>query len=216
VKAYLRREDKMKFIHKAVDIVKALLDGKDRKKLVESALMVLIAGIIIVLAGSMFLDNGENSGKDVKKNAAVPEAMEAASRNVEKDDSGDIAREIGRVLSEIEGAGKVTVMITYVSGEEIVPAQDIRKIQNNTQERDSGGGTRTISEDEYESSIVFVDGEGGNKKPIILKTKMPEVKGVVIVAEGAGDSVVKENLVRAAQVLMDVPVHKIQVFKKSK
>jgi len=208
------RRGKMNPIKKGMEFLKALAD-KGEKKLLEYAIMVVIIGIIIMIAaGTFFESNAGSTGDENKKNLSG-EDMEVASRNVSENKFDDIANDIAKVLSEIEGAGKVTVMITYNSGEEIVPAQDVRRIRNITQERDSGGGTRDIDQYEYESSIVFED-NGGENSPIVLKTKMPEVKGVIVVAEGAGNAVVKENLVRAVQVLTDVPIHKIQVFKRGK
>ena len=52
------------------------------------------------------------------------------------------------------------------------------------------------------------------KKPIILKEVLPEVKGVVVVADGASDTLIKERLVNAVKVLFDIPIHKIQVFER--
>lgn len=202
-------------IKKGLEFLKTLTDKGEKKKLLEYAMMVVIVGIIIIIVASTFLENNTGSAGDGNKQSLSKEDMEVAGRDVSRDKFDDIAHDIAKVLSEIEGAGKVTVMITYNSGEEIVPAQDVRRIRNITQERDSGGGTRDVDQYEYESSIVFEDG-GGVKSPIVLKTKMPEVKGVIVVADGAGDAVVKENLARAVQVLTDVPIHKIQVFKRGK
>ena len=41
----------------------------------------------------------------------------------------------------------------------------------------------------------------------------PKVKGVVV-ADGGGDLTVRENLLRAVEVLLDVPVHKVQVYEE--
>jgi stage III sporulation protein AG len=51
---------------------------------------------------------------------------------------------------------------------------------------------------------------------VVIKEILPEVKGVIVVAEGASNIEVRESLTRAVQVLSGVAVHKIQVFVKSK
>jgi len=42
---------------------------------------------------------------------------------------------------------------------------------------------------------------------------MPEVKGVLVVAEGASDATVKENLVNSVKVLLDIPFIRYRLWK---
>jgi stage III sporulation protein AG len=107
-------------------------------------------------------------------------------------------------------------MVTYVSSKEIVPAYDSKNSENNTSEKDSGGGTRSIGQSSRENGVAYEEVQGGSRKPIILKELLPEVKGVVIVADGASDPEVKEDLTRATQILLDVPIHKVSVFDRKK
>ena len=50
--------------------------------------------------------------------------------------------------------------------------------------------------------------------PYIVKTLQPDVEGVLVVAEGADDSIVKKNISEAVQVLFGIDVHRIKVAKK--
>ena len=43
---------------------------------------------------------------------------------------------------------------------------------------------------------------------------MPEVVGVIVVAEGAGSQVVKENIKNAVEAVVNISAHRIQVFAK--
>ena len=52
-------------------------------------------------------------------------------------------------------------------------------------------------------------------KPVLLKEKMPEIQGIIIVADGAGDTSVRLEIIRAVQALLKVPNGKIEVFKRS-
>ena len=52
-------------------------------------------------------------------------------------------------------------------------------------------------------------------KPVLIAEKFPEIQGVVIVAEGAGNAAVKLEIIRAVQALLEVPNEKIEVFKRS-
>jgi stage III sporulation protein AG len=117
------------------------------------------------------------------------------------------------ILSKIDGAGEVDVMITYVSGAEIVPAVDLKKSDSSTQEKDTGGGTRNVDQHDYESEIVYYEKTDGCKTPVVIKDLQPVIKGVIVVAKGGDNPQVKEKLTKAVQVLVDIPVHRIQVFK---
>ena len=52
-------------------------------------------------------------------------------------------------------------------------------------------------------------------KPVVLREKMPEVQGVVIVADGADMPSVRLEITKAVQALLKVPNGNIEVFKMS-
>lgn len=194
--------------------LKDMLDGKDRKKLIENAVIIIIIGIIIIIAASTFL-SGNKKNVDTASKAVdqKPEAAEVMAQSVNGDKTGE---ELAVLLSRVQGAGRVEVMITYVSGSENVPAYDTKKSESSTVEKDSDGGTRSISQGEFDSSVVYQDMQDGGKSPVILKELRPVVRGVVVVADGAASPEVKERICSAVQVLLDVPMHRIQVLQMKK
>jgi stage III sporulation protein AG len=60
---------------------------------------------------------------------------------------------------------------------------------------------------------VYEEGGSGVKKPIVVKELMPKVQGVLVVAQGVNEPTVKENIVNSVRVLLNVPIHKIQVVE---
>lgn len=50
-------------------------------------------------------------------------------------------------------------------------------------------------------------------EPFIVKEKTPEIEGIVVVAEGGDDIIVKDAISKAAQALFNVPAHKVEVLK---
>jgi stage III sporulation protein AG len=60
---------------------------------------------------------------------------------------------------------------------------------------------------------VYSSTSGG--EPYVVKEIEPEVEGILVVAEGAGNETVVNEITYAVQVLFDVPVHKIKVVKMS-
>ncbi|MCX8129023.1 MAG: stage III sporulation protein AG [Clostridia bacterium] len=204
----------MGFFERVIEKVKDFMGGKIKKRVVENSVIVIIIGIIIVIAGSTLFDGKKDEEPKPIKNE--DSSAQEVSKIIDASDSTEIEKRVEKVLSQINGAGKVTVLVTYASGKELVPATDVKKTGNDTAEKDNGGGTRNINQSDFESRLAYEEEQGGSKKPIIIKEILPEVKGVVVVADGASDPRVKDDLSKAVRVLMDVPSHKIQVFERTK
>ncbi|HOM01343.1 MAG TPA: stage III sporulation protein AG [Acetivibrio sp.] len=204
-------------IKETIERFKNMLDKDKNNKWGENLVILIIIGMIVIIAGGTLFggnDKKKDEGKGIKNEdtASTREVL-----NVDADDGkSQLEKDIENILGKIQGVGKVSVMITYASGKEIVPYTDVKRSDNSTDERDSSGGTRRAVQNSYESSIVYEENEKGVKKPIITKELMPEVKGVLVVAEGASDATVRENLIHSVKVLLDIPAHKIQVVEGRK
>ncbi len=211
----------MNKLTKIMKKIKLRLVSYGSKKIIEKAAIVAIAGIICLIAGSVLFED------TLKKNNVGPAAVTVSGekqvpadqtsaetlKRTDVESKSEMEENLRSILSQINGAGKVDVMITFVSGNESVPAVDVTTSQNTTQEKDKEGGARDIKESNKENSIVYEESQGV-KKPFVVKEILPRVKGVVIVAEGAGDAEVRSNLTKAAQALLEVAAHKIQVFQR--
>lgn len=58
---------------------------------------------------------------------------------------------------------------------------------------------------------VFVFAQG-RSDPIILKEKEPQIKGVLVVAEGAGNVAIKGQLSKTVQSLFALPAHRVMIL----
>jgi stage III sporulation protein AG len=188
--------------------------NKDNKKLGENLVIMMIIGIIIIIAGGSLFGDDKKKEPEIKN--TEPKKLETLGGVGKLDEKTELEIKVEEILSQINGAGVVKVLITYESGAEIVPFTNIKKSDEAIDERDSAGGTRKSNQTSYESSIVYEEEGSGIKKPIIVKEVYPKVKGVVVVADGGGDLTIRENLLRAVQVLLDVPVHKVQIYERKK
>lgn len=138
--------------------------------------LILIIGIVLMVVG----------GKDNKK-----ENIETTKTEVLTDE-----KRLEDILSQIDGVGEVSVMITYYSSSEKDLAYETKTSSRNLEE----------SEDK---KAVMTDGE-----PMVVKEVYPDVKGVIVTAQGAGRTDVKAAISEAVSATLDVPVHKICIFKK--
>lgn len=199
---------------KLIEKLKDIWNNQSKRRIIENSAIIIIIGVIIIIAGGSFF--GGNEATNSNKTAVGASESQETGKILNLEEKVELEKRIEDFLSQIDGAGNVNVMITYVSGKEIVPATDTKKTENDTQEKDSSGGTRSTKQNNFESKIVYEEMQGGGKKPIIIKEIHPPVKGVVVVADGAKEPKVRESLMKAVQVLVDVPIHKIQILERKR
>ncbi|MCM0650373.1 stage III sporulation protein AG [Clostridium swellfunianum] len=119
------------------------------------------------------------------------------------------------VLQDIDGVGRVNVMLTFDGSEEQIPAVNINNSTNNTKEKDNAGGTRETTQKNDGSTIVITN-DGMKNQPLIVKTANPKVIGVVVVAEGAKERAIELKIIKAVTGLYNVATDKVSVFPMKK
>ncbi len=105
------------------------------------------------------------------------------------------------LLGEIEGVGRVQVMLTVRRGIE-------RNYAYNTSSRsggDQGAG-------EHQSQLAVVSG-GGTEEPVASSVSGPEYQGALVVCEGAGSPQVRLEVTQAVRALTGIPADRIQISK---
>lgn len=171
---------------------------EDKKKLY----IILAVGIIILISSNIL-------SKDKVKET------EPMVNSITDDDIHQEERRLEKILSEVSGAGKTKVMITYDVGTEKVVAQDtiIKKAITDTPS-DTGGenGNLDISEDRQ----AVMSGSGSSQAPFVSKEIYPKIRGVLVVAEGADNSEVQYNIKNAVAAVLGVPYYRVQVLQKAK
>lgn len=136
-------------------------------------------------------------------NAAQGKAVQSRSEIETADD----AQRLAEVLSGIKGAGKVEVMITYESDGELVPAY-----QREENENRSSNGTQESYSLSSSNKIVTVY-EQGTTTALILMKKKPQVKGVIVIAQGASDLTVRMSLSQAVRTVLQVSADRVDIFE---
>ncbi len=110
---------------------------------------------------------------------------------------------LGNVLSDLKGAGNISVMITLESyGETIIAEKRESKTITN-------GDTSTTT---VTSEPIMIS-SGGSYSPIVLSEGLPKIKGVIVISNGASDAFVRLRIVEAVQTLLSVSSQNIQVFE---
>ncbi|MEM5769309.1 MAG: hypothetical protein AAGU23_10185 [Bacillota bacterium] len=166
-------------------------------------------GIGLLIVGTFI-----TSPKSTPESIAPPpknQSVETLSRSYEEILEGKLANK----LSQIRGAGMVMVTITLESGPQQEYAKNITRESRVIQEKDTTGGTRTTTETK-ENDQILVSRESGADRPVIAREIKPQIKGVLVVAEGAADSQIKAQLMRAVESGLGVPPYKITVLPQKR
>lgn len=169
-----------------------------------SKYMWLVMGLVLLVLGITFWPMGNPKG--TKTQTVVKQTTVKESQSYEE----ALEKKLASILSKMEGVGEVNVMVTIVSNEEKVLAEDMTTNIQRTEEKDQAGGTRVSDTNNTTQKVVLQD----NNTPYVIKQNAPIIKGVLILAQGAGDGGVKESVTNAVASLLDVPVHKISVEKR--
>jgi len=193
------------------EFYKSILNPKGKLG-VWGIVILIILGISLMIIPEIFLDN--------KKESVVPEEIPIVTReNMDATVSSLIsleevlARQIIDILCQIEGVGRISVAVSLAAGLEQDYARNVNNQKAVVEEKDTQGGIRVTTETDEQTEYVLVQ---SRNEPLILKEKAPQIKGVLVVAEGAKDVEMKIQLSRAIQSLLDLPAHKIMILPKER
>lgn len=117
---------------------------------------------------------------------------------------------LSEVLSKISGAGRVSVMINFAGTSELVTEKTTNTSTDKTVDSDKSGNRETESKTESLSPVIIQ--KNGEDSPLIIKEILPEIVGVIVVAEGAKNTSVRINLLQAVQTLLSVSADKVEIF----
>ena len=105
------------------------------------------------------------------------------------------------IISAIDGAGKVQVMVTLESGSEEVYLYN-----------SDYGGKEENGKNSYEQKKEYIIvGDSEEEKGIVVRTVEPKIRGVAVVCEGAGNETVKNRIVQTVTALLDISSANVSV-----
>lgn len=183
----------------------------------DQLIVILLFGILllVIVIPTKKTPQVSQKGSQTEKNT-----QKNTQRNSDSTDAGTNAQYIDQMearletmLKQVEGVGKVKVMLTVKGTGEVIVEKDKPQTQSQVSESDSNGGSRETTENSWEESTVYIQNEEGNKVPYVAKELEPEIEGVLIIAQGGGNAAVVKNICDAVQALFRVEIHKIKVMK---
>lgn len=184
-------------------------DGKDRKKTTEN---LIVLGIILIVT-VIFINYISKDDKTIKKQANSNKVL-ADSSNIPdlEGNENQLEKKLENILSKISGVGDVDVMITFSQSSRTIPLYNEDTKETTTEEKDTSGGVRKVTENNSNKEVVY-DETSGTKSVITQSVVSPTIEGAVVIARGAINAGVKNNIVQAVEAVTGLATHKIQVFE---
>ncbi|MGE5552789.1 MAG: hypothetical protein ACM3XZ_02555 [Betaproteobacteria bacterium] len=185
-------------------------------------LLLGLLGVVLLAMGSLSPGSTDapvtRFGEAGTKHPTSPHAGEdspAAAASEADQYAVELEQALAETLSQVAGAGDVSVRIFLASGPRYEYARKTSADTRTTQESDPGGSSRVISEQHEEGEVtVRRGGAGGEDVPVVVVTHLPAVQGVLVVASGATDPMVRAELSRAVQTALNLPPHRVRVLAK--
>lgn len=189
-------------------------NGKNKN--IGTLIILILIGVLLLIASTAFKGTGTSTtlAQTSKSNNSQSQAQDITSDQITTYER-QLENNLQRTLENIQGVGKVDVMIYFEGGEELVPAVNDNGSTSDIEEKDNSGGTRSTNQKTNGSTVVITT-EGDVSKPLILKTYEPRITGVCVVAEGANDDIISLKLTQAVVNLFNLPINKVNVYPMKK
>lgn len=168
------------------------MSGKERMGRLLSALEKYKYVALVALVGVLLLVWPAPDSRETADAQAQPRADPFATEELEG--------RLERALSQVEGAGQVTVLLTLDASPRQVLAQEGRSVV---------GEDRT----ERETEVILAAKGSGTQEPVELQQLGPSYRGALVVAAGGDDPAVRLSLIQAVSALTGLGSDKISICK---
>jgi len=194
-------------------------EGEPRKKMPFSYVVaLLLAGVALMVVGHF-----AKSGEDVPEtpSARQPEAPSEPAFLAGKETKEKVIaayeeryeKELKAALETIEGVDDVTVVVNIDSTELKLFEKKRSTQKQTTEESDKEGGKRTIENESTNEEVIIIR-NGDEETPLVVATKKPDIRGVLVVAKGADNLQIKKWIVEAVTRVLNVPSYRVAVLPK--
>jgi stage III sporulation protein AG len=120
---------------------------------------------------------------------------------------------LASIISQINGAGNVRVMVTLEqTTKDVYATEDKTDDQEKDDNTESGSGKKEKSNSKEQKYLVIKD-ENGAEKVVQVTEIQPIVKGVVVVCDGGGDLKVQQDITTAVTTALNITSVRVCVIK---
>lgn len=140
--------------------------------------------IILLIVGVLLLVIALPTGSSKNRTEEIPVDTDVVACAYET----EMENQLEALLSQIDGAGKVQVLISW-----------------------KGTSKKLVEKDDKDT--VYYNDSSGEQRPFIKQELMPQAEGVVVLAQGGDNALVASQITEAIRALFGVETHKIKIMK---
>ena len=190
-------------------------------------LFVFVLGVSFMLVSQLFsssekTENAQTITAPASADSAgskekTAEVFKASKSDKPKDSIDDYEKEyenqLKEILETIIGVDDVSVVVNVDATSLKVYEKNKSNKNTTTEETDKEGGTRSVTDQTSEEEIVMIK-NGDKETPVVVQTKKPDIRGVLVVAQGVDNVQIKQTIIEAVTRVLDVPSHRVAVAPK--
>lgn len=197
-------------------------EGQSEKKQgkYQYMIIVLCIGAALMLAGNLLFK--KQTVSDLPAMKMTPSSSEDVPAFGTKPGSGNKAisdyeqeyeSQLKAALDGMLGVKDVTVVVNVDGSGQNVLEENTNTKNQITDETDSNGGKRKVQDSSTDEQMVVIR-NGDQETPVVVQTKKPQIRGVLVVAKGADNIEVKKMIVDAVTRALGVPSYRVAVVPK--
>ncbi|MDP4085599.1 MAG: stage III sporulation protein AG [Bacillota bacterium] len=184
-------------------------------------LLVLCIGAAFMLAGNILLKKQTDVPATAAMKSTQSGGQDVPAFGIKKstgnkaisDYESEYESQIKEALDDMLGVSDTKVVVNIDSTEEKVLQKNKSSKNQTTDETDTNGGTRKVQDTSVDEQLVIVH-NGDKEVPVVVETKKPEIRGVLVVARGADNIQIKKRIVEAVTRALGVPSYRVAVMPK--
>ena len=180
------REDFDRFLQRLQAFWRSFCNSQNRVRLLVA---VGLLGMGLILCSELL------AGEEPKKSEPATEQPEQQQNTPQSEPQ--LQQRLEEIISQIDGVGECSVMLTFEESERGVYAVEDSVSQEQDRQTNSG------SSSSQKRLVLVENGEGGNQ-PVLEKTVRPQVNGVVVVCQGAKSMTVCQQVTEAVTTVLGI------------
>lgn len=180
------REDFDRFLQRLQAFWRSFCNSQNRVRLLVA---VGLLGMGLILCSELL------AGEEPKKSEPATEQPEQQQNTQQSEQQ--LQQRLEEIISQIDGVGECSVMLTFEESERSVYAVEDSVSQERDRQTNSG------SSSSQKKLVLVENGEGGNQ-PVLEKTVRPQVNGVVVVCQGAKSVTVCQQVTEAVTTVLGI------------
>lgn len=153
----------------------------------------LIGAALLIFANGIGTEQNKSENEQVSYSASTQQTDEIQNR-------------LEEILSQIEGVGRVSILITYEDS-----GRNIYVMEGSYEEERRETSSETSEKSSQNESVVT--GGGTDKEPLLETFVTPAIKGVVVVCDGGGDDIIRERIINTVATALQIRTSRIYVTK---